>query len=125
MDYSSLSPVRWFVEHAFVLVPAQSLVGGHLATLQEFPPRQRPRSFSIGQAMEKLMNQPSNNQQVETLSQSSGLPRRNLSPQAGRGGRQAYAEAAHGRADPGRSFDVMLEIGVGQTRLQVREHNLR
>jgi hypothetical protein len=59
MDYSSLSPVRWFVEYAFVLVPAQAIVGGHLATFQEFPPRQRPGSFSIDQAMEKLMNQPS------------------------------------------------------------------
>jgi hypothetical protein len=78
--------VRWFVAYAFVLVPAQAIVGGHLATFQEFPPRQRPGSFSIDQAMEKLMNQPSNNQQVETLSQSSSLPRRNLSPQARRGG---------------------------------------
>jgi arylsulfatase A-like enzyme len=49
--------VRWFVEHAFVLVPAQAIVGEHLATFQEFPPRQRPGSFSIDQAMEKLMNQ--------------------------------------------------------------------
>jgi hypothetical protein len=49
MDYYSLSPVRWFVEYAFVLVPAQAIVGGHLATFQEFPPRQRPGSFSIDQ----------------------------------------------------------------------------
>jgi arylsulfatase A-like enzyme len=48
--------VRWFVEHAFVLVPAQAIVGEHLATFQEFPPRQKPGSFSIDQAMEKLMN---------------------------------------------------------------------
>ena len=48
--------VRWFVEHAFVLVPAQAIVAQHLATFQEFPPRQKPGSFSVDQAMEKLMN---------------------------------------------------------------------
>jgi arylsulfatase A-like enzyme len=53
--------VRWFVEHVFVLVPAQAIVAQHLQTFQEFPPRQKPGSFSIDQAMEKLMNQKSNN----------------------------------------------------------------
>ena len=52
---------KWFVEHAFVLVPAQAIVGQHLATFQEFPPRQKPGSFSVDQAMEKLMKQKSNN----------------------------------------------------------------
>ena len=32
----------WFVEHAFVLLPAQTIVGRHLTTFQAFPPRQRP-----------------------------------------------------------------------------------
>jgi len=53
--------VKWFVEHVFVLVPAQAIVAQHLQTFQEFPPRQKPGSFSIDQAMEKLMNQKSNN----------------------------------------------------------------
>ena len=44
---------KWFVEHAFVLVPAQAIVGQHLATFQEFPPRQKPGSFSVDQAMDK------------------------------------------------------------------------
>jgi arylsulfatase len=48
---------RWFVEHLFVLVPAQAIVGQHLATFQEFPPRQKPGSFSVDQAMEKLTEQ--------------------------------------------------------------------
>ena len=30
--------VRWFVEHAFVLVPAQAIVGQHLMSFQQFPP---------------------------------------------------------------------------------------
>jgi arylsulfatase len=53
--------VRWFVEHAFVLVPAQALVAQHLASFQQFPPRRRPGSFSVEQAMEKLRNPPSSN----------------------------------------------------------------
>jgi len=53
--------VRWFVEHAFVLVPAQALVGQHLMSFQQFPPRQKPGSFSVEQAMEKLRNPPSSN----------------------------------------------------------------
>jgi arylsulfatase len=51
----------WFVEHAFVLVPAQVIVGKHLQTFQEFPPRQEPGSFSVDQAMEKLSEQSSRN----------------------------------------------------------------
>ena len=53
--------VRWFVEHAFVLVPAQAIVGQHLTSFQQFPPRQKPGSFGVEQAMEKLRNPPSSN----------------------------------------------------------------
>jgi arylsulfatase len=53
--------VRWFVEHAFVILPAQGIVAQHLASFAEFPPRQRPGSFSVEQAMEKLRNPPANN----------------------------------------------------------------
>ena len=53
--------VRWFVQHAFVLLPAQSLVAQHMASFQQFPPRQRPASFSVEQVMEKLRNPPANN----------------------------------------------------------------
>ena len=51
---------RWFVEHLFVLVPAQAIVGQHLATFQQFPPRQKPGSFSVDQVMEKLKQQNAN-----------------------------------------------------------------
>ena len=53
--------VKWFVEHAFVIVPAQSIVAQHLESFKQFPPRQRPGSFSIEQVMEKLRNPPSSN----------------------------------------------------------------
>jgi hypothetical protein len=46
--------VRWFIDHAFLLVPAQAIVAQHIASFREFPPRQRPGSFSVEQAMEKL-----------------------------------------------------------------------
>jgi arylsulfatase len=45
---------------AFVLLPAQTIVGRHLSSFQAFPPRQRPGSFSVGQAMEMLMRRTSN-----------------------------------------------------------------
>jgi len=45
---------RWRVERAFALVPAQGYVGKFLATFRDFPPRQRPGSFGLGQALEKL-----------------------------------------------------------------------
>ena len=53
--------VRWFVEHAFVLVPAQTIVAQHLVSFEQFPPRQKPGSFSIQQVMSKLRNPPSSN----------------------------------------------------------------
>jgi arylsulfatase len=37
----------------FLLVPAQALVGEFVKTFNEFPPRQRPSSFSIDEALEK------------------------------------------------------------------------
>ncbi|MFH0297613.1 arylsulfatase [Bradyrhizobium sp. 31Argb] len=46
--------VRWFIDHAFLLVPAQAIVAQHVASFREFPPRQRPGNFSVEQAMEKL-----------------------------------------------------------------------
>ncbi len=44
---------KWMADHAFLLVPAQAMVGAFLQTFEEFPPRQKPASFSIDQALEK------------------------------------------------------------------------
>jgi len=44
----------WLLDHAFVLVPAQTYVGRFLATFKEFPPRQKAASFSIDQVMELI-----------------------------------------------------------------------
>ena len=45
---------KWRVERAFVLVPAQDIVGQHLRTYVQFPPRQKPGSFSLDQVLAKL-----------------------------------------------------------------------
>jgi arylsulfatase A-like enzyme len=51
---------RWRIDRAFVLVPAQSFVANWLSSFKEFPPRQKPGSFSLSQVMDKLMDSPSN-----------------------------------------------------------------
>jgi arylsulfatase len=45
---------RWRLERAFAFVPAQQYVGRFLATFRDFPPRQPPGSFSLGDVMARL-----------------------------------------------------------------------
>lgn len=45
----------WYLDHAFLLVPAQDIVGGFLKTFQEYPPRMKAASFTIDQVMERLV----------------------------------------------------------------------
>jgi len=42
----------WLIDRVFFLVPAQGYVANFLKTFQEYPPRQKPASFSIDQVME-------------------------------------------------------------------------
>ena len=51
---------KWRMERAFVLVPAQAFVSNWLSSFKEFPPRQKPGSFSLSQVMDKLTESPSN-----------------------------------------------------------------
>ena len=44
----------WIGHRNFLILPAVAKVSAYLATYKEFPPRQRPASFSIDQAIEKL-----------------------------------------------------------------------
>ena len=53
-DITSNTYWDWIFDHAFILVPAQAKVGEFLATLKEFPPRQKAASFSIDQVVEKM-----------------------------------------------------------------------
>jgi arylsulfatase len=45
---------RWRIDRAFLVLPAVALVKQHLATYSEFPPRQPPGSFNLGQALQML-----------------------------------------------------------------------
>jgi len=49
----------WWMDHAFLLVPAQGYVGKFLQTFKEFPPRQEAASFTITAVMEQLETVPS------------------------------------------------------------------
>ncbi len=45
----------WLLDRAYLLVPAQAYVANFLKTFQEFPPRQKPASFSLDQVIEKMV----------------------------------------------------------------------
>jgi arylsulfatase A-like enzyme len=45
---------NYILNHAFLAVPAQAFVGQHLQTYIEYPPRQKPGSFSLDQVLQKL-----------------------------------------------------------------------
>lgn len=45
---------KWRVERTFLLVPAQAFGVQHLATYQEYPPRQKPGSFALDEVLAKL-----------------------------------------------------------------------
>jgi arylsulfatase len=53
-DITSNTYYEWLVEHLFLLVPVQKIVGNFLATFKEFPPDQKSGSFSVDQVLEKL-----------------------------------------------------------------------
>jgi len=50
----SLEYAKWMMERAFLLVPAQAIVGKVLESFKEFPPRAKAASFTVGDAMEKI-----------------------------------------------------------------------
>ena len=47
----------WYLNHVFLLLPAADYVSQFLETFAEFPPRQKPGSFTIGDAKEKIYSQ--------------------------------------------------------------------
>jgi arylsulfatase len=46
---------KWTFDRLFVLVPAQAIVGEFLGTFRDFPPRQKPGSFSLDRVLEELL----------------------------------------------------------------------
>jgi len=55
-DITSNTYWDWVIDHAFLAIPAQKLVGDFLMTFREFPPRQKAASFTIDLVMEKLLS---------------------------------------------------------------------
>ena len=47
----------WVLDRAYWIYGSQKLIGDHLATYIEYPPRMAPASFTVEQIMEKLMAQ--------------------------------------------------------------------
>jgi arylsulfatase len=45
---------RWYMERMFLIAPAAAYVGQWLQSFREFPPRQKPGSFNLERAMEKV-----------------------------------------------------------------------
>jgi arylsulfatase len=45
---------RWWVEHIFLLVPAQQYVGKFIGTFREFPPSQKGGSFALDAVLQSL-----------------------------------------------------------------------
>jgi hypothetical protein len=54
-DTTSNTYWDYLMDHAFLAVPTQAIVGEFLATFREFPPRQKAASFTVDQVMEKLL----------------------------------------------------------------------
>ncbi|MGH8068174.1 MAG: arylsulfatase [Candidatus Entotheonellia bacterium] len=53
-DITSNTYYDWLITHAYLIFVGQGEVAKFLGTFKEFPPRQRPASFSIDQIIEKM-----------------------------------------------------------------------
>jgi arylsulfatase len=53
-DITSNTYWDWYLDHAFLLLPAQTVVKEFLATLKDYPPRRRAASFTIDQVLQKM-----------------------------------------------------------------------
>jgi arylsulfatase len=53
-EHDSILYDNWRFQRAYALVPAQAFVNDWLQSFKDFPPRQKPGSFSLDQVMDKL-----------------------------------------------------------------------
>lgn len=53
-DYNSNTYWNWFINHTFIFYKANELIFEELKTFKDYPPSQRPDSFSIGNAGEEV-----------------------------------------------------------------------
>ncbi len=60
-DHEGMGYGYWRINRAYVLAPAQAYVGKYLQSFGDFPPRQKPGSFNLGDAMAKMTEGTPNN----------------------------------------------------------------
>lgn len=53
-DITSNTYWDWYLDHDYLLLPAQTIVQQFLATFKDYPPRQKAASFTIDQIVEKM-----------------------------------------------------------------------
>jgi arylsulfatase len=53
-DITSNSYYEWFLDNDYIVLAAQAVTGPFMATFKEFPPRQKPQSFTVEQAHDAL-----------------------------------------------------------------------
>jgi len=53
-DITSNTYYDWFLDHAYLLVPAQDYVGQFLMTFKEYPPRQKAAAFNMDDVLKDL-----------------------------------------------------------------------
>jgi hypothetical protein len=53
-EYEGIDYSHWRLDRVYLLTPAQAYVAKWLSSFKEYPPRQRPASFSLDQVMKQL-----------------------------------------------------------------------
>jgi len=57
-DITSNTYYDWFVDHAFVMAPAQAYVANFLTTFKDYPQRQKAASFNLDEVLQKMKESP-------------------------------------------------------------------
>jgi len=53
-DITSVTYYDWFIDHVYLLVPAQAYIGDFLQTFREYPQRQKAASFNLDEVLRSL-----------------------------------------------------------------------
>jgi len=57
-DITSNTYYDWFIDHVFLLVPAQAYVANFLTSFKEYPQRQKAASFNLDEVLQKMKGGP-------------------------------------------------------------------
>ena len=53
-DITSNTYYEWAFQRAFLVVPAQAIVAQFVESFKDFPPRQKPSSFSVDEVLASM-----------------------------------------------------------------------